>query len=114
MKWKRLVVLAFGVFSGQAIASFLSAQELYAALKESESISADESKIFDSGEAYGYVFAIYDTYAGLAICMPADTTGRQVTKVTQNYLGQHPEAWNLPASVEVTKALTTAWPCVRK
>ncbi|WP_297837904.1 Rap1a/Tai family immunity protein [Pseudomonas sp.] len=114
MKLKYVMVLLAGMVSEQATAGFLSAQELYKSIKGIDAGTPTASREFDGGQAYGYIFAVYDLYEGLAVCAPAGTSGGQVLRVVQNQLEQHPESWGLPASVEVTKALTSVWPCKRQ
>jgi hypothetical protein len=114
MKWTYALSLATTLASAQASATFLTGQKLYQEIQQANVTMTTANTAYTTGHAYGYVSAIYDEYEGMAVCPPDGATGGQMFKIVENYLGAHPESWNLPASVEVTKAITNAWPCAAK
>jgi hypothetical protein len=67
------------------------------------------------GYSMGYCFGVINTAAEILrvhgeIHLPdGDVTFEQVKKIVTNYLDAHPEEWQKPASVVVTKALKQAW-----
>jgi hypothetical protein len=69
----------------------------------------------DVGYGMGYCFGVINTAAEILevrgeIHLPdGDITFEQVKKIVTNYLDAHPEEWQKPASVVVTKALKQAW-----
>jgi hypothetical protein len=72
----------------------------------------ESSKI---GYGMGYCFGVINTASEILqargeIRLPdGDITFEQVKKIVTNYLDAHPEEWQKPASVLVTKALKQAW-----
>lgn len=67
------------------------------------------------GYGMGYCFGVINTASEILqvhgeIHLPdGDVTFEQVKKIVTNYLDAHPEEWQKPASVLVTKALKQAW-----
>ena|ERR1700722_3108698 len=67
------------------------------------------------GYGMGYCFGVINTASEILqargeIRLPdGDVTFEQVKKIVTNYLDAHPEEWQKPASVLVTKALKQAW-----
>jgi Rap1a immunity proteins len=67
------------------------------------------------GYGLGYCFGVINTAAEILqvdgeIQLPdGSVTFEQVKKVVMSYLDAHPEQWQKPASVVVTKALKLAW-----
>ena len=73
---------------------------------------------FERGFCEGYVRAVSDEmfnypYANLQTCFPADVTGRQLTRISVNYLREHPGLLHLSAYHNVASALLVAFPCKR-
>jgi hypothetical protein len=67
------------------------------------------------GYGLGYCFGVINTAAEILqvrgeIHLPeGNVTFEQLKKIVTNYLEAHPEEWQKPASVVVTKALKQAW-----
>lgn len=68
------------------------------------------------GYGMGYCFGVINTTAELLqihgdIRLPdgGEISFEQIKKIVTNYLDAHPEEWQKPASVVVTKALKQAW-----
>ena len=118
MMWKYAAriaaVSAITGVSSMANAGFLTAQALYMELKGTEVSSSEISTAFANGKAYGYVFAVLDSYESGTICQPDATTGGQVLQVVKNYLAIHPESWGQSAAPVAAKALADIWPCPAK
>jgi hypothetical protein len=58
-----------------------------------------------------FVMGVHDALSGEIFCSPEQVTLAQVTAVVAKYLNAHPEEWDQPASVLVTKALNRVFPC---
>jgi hypothetical protein len=67
------------------------------------------------GYGMGYCYGVINTTSEILqvrgeIHMPeGEVTFEQIKKIVTNYLDAHPEEWQKPASVVVTKALKQAW-----
>ena len=67
------------------------------------------------GYGVGYCFGVINTASELLqvrgeIHLPdGQVTFEQIKKIVTNYLDAHPDEWQKPASVVVTKALKQAW-----
>lgn len=90
------------------MAGFETGSDIYNGLKALDSRSTTDASIL----ALGYVMGVADQLeAQRSICYPGKTTVSQVAKISENYLGQHPENWNAEASVAVAASLIATWPC---
>lgn len=66
------------------------------------------------GYAQGYCFGVLTTAAEILdadgqIHFPDGASFNQIQKIVINYLNEHPEEWEKPASFLVRKALKKAW-----
>ena len=86
-----------------------------------EERGSDESyrQIFHAGECFGFVFGVEQGHLATAtqrdqesaFCIPKGVEPGQVSEVTRNYLGEHPEGRHRPAASLVLMALVEAFPC---
>jgi hypothetical protein len=65
----------------------------------------------ESSTLHGYVIGVYDTVAGLSVCVPAGVSGVQLMEVVKRYVNANPSKWNQPAAPLVVDALNGAFPC---
>jgi Rap1a immunity proteins len=59
----------------------------------------------------GYVMGVADVLDGAALCLPKDTTVRQVSTVVERYLHDNPARLGMAASSLVAEALREQFPC---
>lgn len=91
------------------MAGFETGADIYGGLKALDTRSANDASIL----ALGYVMGVADQLeAQRSICYPGKTTVSQVAKISENYLGQHPESWSAEASIAVAASLIAVWPCL--
>jgi hypothetical protein len=65
----------------------------------------------DAARYQWFVMGVHDALSGEIFCAPEQVTLAQVAAVVAKYLNAHPEEWNEPAFVLVTRALKQAFPC---
>jgi hypothetical protein len=75
-----------------------------------------------SGTCMGFIDGVIDSDTiahhdknghqfGLKLCVPADTSGRQLAKIVVKYGDDHPQQLHFPAAVIVLLAMSDAFPC---
>lgn len=71
---------------------------------------------FDRGRFMGYVVGIVDAKSRgwestRLCCVPPGVAVGQLEEVVRKYLKQNPQEWHLEADLQVTLAMTEAFPC---
>lgn len=105
-----LAVLIIGSFGAvkQTWAFFKDGNELVTLYDAVEKDNATKEFLF-----YGYVQGVHDS-AETQFCAPKDYQAKAIYAIVGNYLKAHPEEWNQPGNILVTKALKNAFPCPKK
>lgn len=88
--------------------AFFSGHDLQVPLRE---IRKGQPLTLAQMQALGYVQGVYDANAGLLFCSREDVDAGQVVKAVNAYLFNHPELLEQPASVGLTAAMISQWPC---
>jgi hypothetical protein len=88
--------------------AFFSGRDLQVPLRE---IRKGQPLTLAQMQALGYVQGVYDANAGLLFCSREDVDAGQVVKAVNAYLFNHPELLEQPASVGLTAAMISQWPC---
>jgi len=113
-----LFLLVFGAFmlgqnsGGQSAIKGTGADLVRQCADAPRARNADEAVSAAYGQ--GYCFGVLTTVAELLdsdgkIHFPDGASFGQTQKIVMNYLNAHPEEWQKPASLLVTKALRQAW-----
>lgn len=102
--------LFLGGFFTAAQGTFFSGRDLQAPL---QSIREGQTLTPGQMQALGYVQGVYDAQAGLLFCSQAGVDAGQVVKTANAYLLNHPGILEQPASVGLTAAFISQWPCRR-
>lgn len=88
--------------------AFFSGHDLQVPLRE---IRKGQPLSLAQMQALGYVQGVYDANAGLLFCSREDVDAGQVVNAVNAYLFNHPEVLKQPASVGLTAAMISQWPC---
>ncbi|RMR04892.1 hypothetical protein ALP94_02469 [Pseudomonas savastanoi pv. glycinea] len=88
--------------------AFFSGHDLQVSLRE---IRKGQPLTLAQMQALGYVQGVYDANAGLLFCSQEDVDAGQVVNAVNAYLFNHPELLKQPASVGLTAAMISQWPC---
>jgi hypothetical protein len=91
--------------------SVSSHAEFFTGFKLAERLQGTEA---DQLLGLGYTMGVYDSVAGVEVCVPANVTPIQIGGMTFKYLQNNPKDLNLPANVTIVKVLKAAWPCKSK
>jgi hypothetical protein len=74
--------------------------------------SATGAEHYAAFTSQGYVMGVADILDGAALCLPQDTTVRQLSTVVERYLHDNPTRLGMAASSLVADALRKQFPCM--
>lgn len=111
-----VVLLALVFMQGQAVAGFMTGNELVENMRESDKADAGDRTANFMKSAYysGYIMGVSDVLNHMLFDLPPRVTVGQICSVVAKYLKNHPERWNELASELVMDALSEAFPLKKK
>ena len=82
--------------------------------------SRDEADVFNAGNCFGYIRAANDMYevmvnnSNRTICIPSGISGKQLIRIVDKYLKEHPEKLHNVATLLVYEAFQESFPCTEQ
>jgi hypothetical protein len=82
--------------------------------------SRDEADVFSAGNCFGYIRAANDMYeimvnnSARTICVPSGISGKQLIRIVDKFLKEHPEKLHNVASLLVYEAFQESFPCTER
>jgi hypothetical protein len=79
--------------------------------------SRDEADVFNAGNCFGYIRAANDMYEVLVnssnrtICIPSGIRAKQLIRIVDKYLEEHPEKLHNVGSLLVYESFQESFPC---